>query len=76
MIYLQVRGRHFASHDIRDGLEELKRLYEELKIEADRRGKLLQEAVSIHTFVTEVLLLRVGQFQKCYVRFKISNNFT
>ncbi|XP_076022140.1 spectrin beta chain, non-erythrocytic 5 [Genypterus blacodes] len=49
-----VRRRHFASHDIRERLEELKRLYEQLKTEADRKGKLLQEALSIHTFLTEV----------------------
>ncbi|KAM7376448.1 hypothetical protein PAMP_006181 [Pampus punctatissimus] len=50
----QVRGRHFASHDIQDRLEELKSLHEELMMEAEKKGKLLQEALSIHTFLTEV----------------------
>ncbi|KAK5886954.1 hypothetical protein CesoFtcFv8_017933 [Champsocephalus esox] len=49
-----VRGRHFASHDIRERLKELKRLHEDLLTEAERKGKLLQEALSIHTFLTEV----------------------
>ncbi|XP_067336707.1 spectrin beta chain, non-erythrocytic 5 isoform X2 [Channa argus] len=49
-----VRGRHFASHDIRERLEELKSLHDELMMEAEKKGKLLQEAVSIHTFLTEV----------------------
>ncbi|XP_044022541.1 spectrin beta chain, non-erythrocytic 5 isoform X2 [Siniperca chuatsi] len=49
-----VRGRHFASHDIRERLEELKTLHEELMMEAERKGKLLQEALSIHTFLSEV----------------------
>ncbi|XP_027134554.1 spectrin beta chain, non-erythrocytic 5 [Larimichthys crocea] len=49
-----VRGRHFASHDIRERLEELKSLHKELMREAARKGKLLQEALSIHTFLTEV----------------------
>ncbi|KAF3845474.1 hypothetical protein F7725_008637 [Dissostichus mawsoni] len=48
-----VRGRHFASHDIRERLKELKRLHEDLLTEAERKGKLLQEALSIHTFLTE-----------------------
>ncbi|KAG7215088.1 hypothetical protein INR49_011666 [Caranx melampygus] len=49
-----VRGRHFASHDIRERLEELKHLHEELTVEAEKKGKLLQEALSIHTFLSEV----------------------
>ncbi|XP_038585015.1 spectrin beta chain, non-erythrocytic 5 isoform X1 [Micropterus salmoides] len=49
-----VRGRHFASHDIRERLEELSSLHEELMMEAETKGKLLQEALSIHTFLTEV----------------------
>ncbi|CAK6979040.1 spectrin beta chain%2C non-erythrocytic 5 [Scomber scombrus] len=49
-----VRGRHFASHDIRERLEELKSLHEELMTAAEKKGKLLQEALSIHTFLTEV----------------------
>ncbi|XP_029973399.1 spectrin beta chain, non-erythrocytic 5 [Salarias fasciatus] len=53
-----VRGRHFASHDIRERLKELKRLQEELQEEAQRKGRLLQEALSIHTFMTEVSELR------------------
>lgn len=50
----QVRGRHFASHDIRERLKELKSLHEELLLEVGRKGKLLQEALSIHTFLSEV----------------------
>uniref|UniRef100_A0A4W6DIZ9 Spectrin beta, non-erythrocytic 5 n=1 Tax=Lates calcarifer TaxID=8187 RepID=A0A4W6DIZ9_LATCA len=49
-----VRGRHFASHDIRERLEELKSLHEELTTEAERKGRLLQEALSIHSFLSEV----------------------
>ncbi|XP_026156546.1 spectrin beta chain, non-erythrocytic 5 isoform X2 [Mastacembelus armatus] len=49
-----VRGRHFASHDIRERLEELKSLHEELMMEAEKKGKLLQEALNIHSFLTEV----------------------
>uniref|UniRef100_A0A667YRF9 Spectrin, beta, non-erythrocytic 5 n=1 Tax=Myripristis murdjan TaxID=586833 RepID=A0A667YRF9_9TELE len=49
-----IRGRHFASHDIRERLEELRSLYEQLRTEAENKGKLLQEALSIHTFLTEV----------------------
>ncbi|KAM4625618.1 spectrin beta chain, non-erythrocytic 5 [Polymixia lowei] len=49
-----VRGRHFASHDIRERLAELKRVFEELKRETETKGRLLQEALSIHTFLTEV----------------------
>ncbi|XP_028422093.1 spectrin beta chain, non-erythrocytic 5 [Perca flavescens] len=49
-----VRGRHFASHDIRERLEELKSLREALMTEAERKGKLLQEALGIHSFLTEV----------------------
>ncbi|KAF7648029.1 hypothetical protein LDENG_00163000 [Lucifuga dentata] len=54
-----VRGRHFASHDILERMEELRSLYEELKMEADRKGRLLQEAFSIHTFLSEVWELEV-----------------
>ncbi|KAM6918067.1 spectrin beta chain, non-erythrocytic 5 [Lycodopsis pacificus] len=54
-----VRGRHFASHDIRERLEELKRLHEELLMEAERKGKLLQQALSIHSFLSEVSELQL-----------------
>ncbi|XP_068456287.1 spectrin beta chain, non-erythrocytic 5 [Clinocottus analis] len=54
-----VRGRHFASHDIRERLEELKRLHQELQVEAERKGKLLQEALSIHSFLSEVSELQL-----------------
>uniref|UniRef100_A0A3B4ZEI6 Spectrin, beta, non-erythrocytic 5 n=1 Tax=Stegastes partitus TaxID=144197 RepID=A0A3B4ZEI6_9TELE len=54
-----VRGRHFASHDIRERLEELKSLHEKLLVEAEKKGKLLQEALSIHTFLTEVTQLQI-----------------
>lgn len=52
----QVRGRHFASHDIQERLQELKTLHEELTAEAAQKEKLLQEALSIYTFLTEVSL--------------------
>lgn len=52
----QVRGRHFASLDIREHLEELKSLHEKLLVEAERKGKLLQEALRIQTFLSEVPL--------------------
>ncbi|XP_041668259.1 spectrin beta chain, non-erythrocytic 5 [Cheilinus undulatus] len=54
-----VRARHFASHDIKERLEELKSLNEELQREAERKGKLLQEALSIHAFLAEVLELQL-----------------
>ncbi|CAN9501902.1 unnamed protein product [Ophioblennius macclurei] len=53
-----VRGRHFASHDISERLKELKRLQEELQEEAQMKGRLLQEALSIHTFMSEVTELQ------------------
>ncbi|KAJ0009205.1 hypothetical protein NQD34_016620 [Periophthalmus magnuspinnatus] len=49
-----VRARHFASHDVRERLDELKRLHEQLKTEAQRRDKLLQEALRIHSFMGQV----------------------
>ncbi|XP_039992754.1 spectrin beta chain, non-erythrocytic 5 isoform X2 [Xiphias gladius] len=49
-----VRARHFASHDIRERLEELKSLQEELMMEAEKKRKLLKEALSIHTFLSQV----------------------
>ncbi|KAK2826814.1 hypothetical protein Q5P01_021028 [Channa striata] len=49
-----VRGRHFASHDIQERLEELRSLQDELMMEAEKKGKVLQEALSIHTFLNEV----------------------
>ncbi|CAJ1074861.1 spectrin beta chain%2C non-erythrocytic 5 [Xyrichtys novacula] len=54
-----VRARHFASHDIRERLDELKSLHEELQREAEKKGKLLQEALSIHTFLAEVSELQL-----------------
>uniref|UniRef100_A0A3B4AJ25 Spectrin, beta, non-erythrocytic 5 n=1 Tax=Periophthalmus magnuspinnatus TaxID=409849 RepID=A0A3B4AJ25_9GOBI len=51
---IQVRARHFASHDVRERLDELKRLHEQLKTEAQRRDKLLQEALRIHSFMGQV----------------------
>ncbi|XP_060938197.1 spectrin beta chain, non-erythrocytic 2 [Limanda limanda] len=49
-----VRGRHFASHDIRERLDELRSLHEELMKELEKKEKLLQEALSIHNFLCEV----------------------
>ncbi|XP_061843662.1 spectrin beta chain, non-erythrocytic 5 [Nerophis lumbriciformis] len=54
-----VRGRHFASHDIQERLDEIKRVHEEVKTEAAKRGKLLQEALSIHAFLTELCELQL-----------------
>uniref|UniRef100_A0A3B4GB01 Spectrin beta chain, non-erythrocytic 5-like n=1 Tax=Pundamilia nyererei TaxID=303518 RepID=A0A3B4GB01_9CICH len=54
-----VRGRHFASHDIRERLEDLKSLHEKLTVEGEKKVKLLQEAVSIHAFLTEVSELQL-----------------
>uniref|UniRef100_I3J096 Spectrin, beta, non-erythrocytic 5 n=1 Tax=Oreochromis niloticus TaxID=8128 RepID=I3J096_ORENI len=54
-----VRGRHFASHDIRERLEDLKSLHEKLMVEGEEKVKLLQEAVSIHAFLTEVSELQL-----------------
>ncbi|XP_054861726.1 spectrin beta chain, non-erythrocytic 5 isoform X3 [Amphiprion ocellaris] len=54
-----VRGRHFASHDIKERLEELKSLHEKLLKEAEKKGKLLQEALNIHTFLTELSELQI-----------------
>ncbi|XP_024910886.1 spectrin beta chain, non-erythrocytic 5 isoform X2 [Cynoglossus semilaevis] len=49
-----VRGRHFASHDIRERLQEVKSLHGELTRAAERKGKLLQESLSIHSFLSEL----------------------
>ncbi|XP_062252883.1 spectrin beta chain, non-erythrocytic 5 [Platichthys flesus] len=49
-----VRGRHFASHDIQERLDELRSLHEELMKEVEKKEKLLQEALSIHNFLCEV----------------------
>ena len=53
----QVRGRHFASHDIRERLDELRSLHEELMMELEKKEKLLQEALSIHNFLCEVTVI-------------------
>lgn len=52
----KVRARHFASHDIKERLEELRSLHEEMMAEAERQGKLLQGALSIYTFLSEASL--------------------
>nr|XP_057947283.1 spectrin beta chain, non-erythrocytic 5-like isoform X2 [Doryrhamphus excisus] len=49
-----VRGRHFASHDIQEQLDELNRVHEEVKMEAEMKERLLQGALSIHAFLAEV----------------------
>lgn len=49
-----VRGRHFASHDIIERLDELKNIFESLKKESESKGQLLQEALQIQTFLSEV----------------------
>lgn len=52
----KVRARHFASHDIKERVEELKGLHKELTAEVERKGRLLQGALSIHTFLSEASL--------------------
>ncbi|XP_076156260.1 spectrin beta chain, non-erythrocytic 5 [Alosa pseudoharengus] len=49
-----VRGRHFASRDVNERLDELKSLFEALKKESEGRGLLLQEAFKIQTFLSEL----------------------
>ncbi|XP_053700420.1 spectrin beta chain, non-erythrocytic 5 [Synchiropus splendidus] len=49
-----VRGRHFASHDIQERLDELRRLHDALEAEAQQKGRALQGALSIHAFLAEV----------------------
>ncbi|XP_062379447.1 spectrin beta chain, non-erythrocytic 5 [Sardina pilchardus] len=49
-----VRGRHFASRDVNERLDELKDLFETLKKESEARGLLLQEAFKIQTFLSEL----------------------
>ncbi|KAG7510030.1 spectrin beta chain, non-erythrocytic 5 [Solea senegalensis] len=54
-----VSGRHFASHDVRERLQELKLLHEELTTAAETKEKVLQGALSIHTFLSEVSELQL-----------------
>ncbi|XP_010891275.2 spectrin beta chain, non-erythrocytic 5 isoform X2 [Esox lucius] len=54
-----VRGRHFASHEISERLAELKDTFESLRRESESRGRLLQEALKIQTFVSEVSELKL-----------------
>ncbi|KAG7256718.1 hypothetical protein CRUP_037945 [Coryphaenoides rupestris] len=49
-----VRGRHFASHDILERVGELQRASEDLRREGLKRSRLLQEALRIHHFLSEV----------------------
>ncbi|XP_036450101.1 spectrin beta chain, non-erythrocytic 5 isoform X2 [Colossoma macropomum] len=49
-----VRGRHFASQEISERLAELKELFDTLKKESAVRGRLLQEALKIQTFLSEI----------------------
>lgn len=49
-----VRGRHFASHEISEKLAELKKIFESLTRESENKGRLLQEALKIQTFLSEV----------------------
>ncbi|KAL0969732.1 hypothetical protein UPYG_G00231540 [Umbra pygmaea] len=53
-----VRGRHFASHDISEKLAELKDIFEDLKRDSETRGRLLQDALKIQTFLSEVSELK------------------
>ncbi|KAJ8377542.1 hypothetical protein AAFF_G00256380 [Aldrovandia affinis] len=49
-----VKGRHFGSREIGERLGELWKLSETLRKECENRGALLQEALKIHTYLTEV----------------------
>ncbi|XP_049319614.1 spectrin beta chain, non-erythrocytic 5 isoform X1 [Astyanax mexicanus] len=49
-----VRGRHFASQEINEKLVELKDLFNTLKKESAKKGRLLQEALEIQSFLSEV----------------------
>ena len=52
-----VRGRHFASHEISERLAELKRIFEDLKRESENKGRLLQDALKIQIFLSEVAIV-------------------
>ncbi|KAJ7990930.1 hypothetical protein DPEC_G00291990 [Dallia pectoralis] len=54
-----LRGQHFASHEISERLAELKDTFESLRRESESRGHLLQEAVKIQTFLSEVSELKL-----------------
>ncbi|XP_030641786.1 spectrin beta chain, non-erythrocytic 5 [Chanos chanos] len=54
-----VRGRHFASREISERLDELKKVFEDLKKESENRGQLLQEALKIQMFLSEISELEV-----------------
>ncbi|XP_066550797.1 spectrin beta chain, non-erythrocytic 5 [Amia ocellicauda] len=49
-----VRGRHFAAKEIGSRLAELQDAVQTLRKEAEHRGRQLQEALQIQTFLTEV----------------------
>ncbi|KAI1895008.1 hypothetical protein AGOR_G00101700 [Albula goreensis] len=49
-----VRGGHFGSTEISERLGELRKLSETLRKEAESRGKLLQGALKVQAFLTEL----------------------
>ncbi|KAA0711222.1 Spectrin beta chain, non-erythrocytic 5 [Triplophysa tibetana] len=49
-----VRGRHFASREISERVAELKKNFETLRKESEKKYHLLQEALKIQTFLLEV----------------------
>nr|XP_055027307.1 spectrin beta chain, non-erythrocytic 5 [Misgurnus anguillicaudatus] len=49
-----VRGRHFASHEISERVAELKKNFDTLRKESEKKYHLLQEALKIQTFLSEV----------------------
>lgn len=51
-----VRGRHFASHEISERLAKLKKNFDTLKKESTNKDRLLQQALKIQTFLSEVCL--------------------
>lgn len=50
-----VRGRHFASREITERVAELKKNFDSLRKESERKYHLLQEALKIQTFLLEVI---------------------
>ncbi|TRY84982.1 hypothetical protein DNTS_028857 [Danionella cerebrum] len=49
-----VQGQHFASLEITEKLEELKNNFDTLRTESANKNDLLEQAMKIHTFLSEV----------------------
>lgn len=52
-----VRGRHFASREISEKVAELKKNFDTLKKESANKDRLLQQALKIQSFLSEVCYL-------------------